>query len=278
MTVRKNQATLTAQEKSRFVAAIKALKRSGMYDHHVRDHMTAVLSIRPNPAHQGPAFFPWHRYCLYVFERELQMVDPGVTIPYWDWTRDSSPTSSIWAADFMGGNGRSTDLQVMTGPFAYSTGEWTLTVRDNNRTPPFLRRSFGVLQSSLPTATQAARSLGLTPYDAAPWNSTTSNGYRMFSEAPIHNVVHRWLGGTMFQASSPGDPVFWLHHCMIDRLWAMWQRRNPNQRYVPASGGPSGHNLNDPMWPWTTQASPPTPASVLDYRALGYTYDDEGTW
>jgi tyrosinase len=275
MGVRKNQATLTATEKSRLVAAIKALKSSGAYDHHVHEHRTAMLSMSPDPAHVGPAFFPWHRQCLYRFELALQAVDPGVTLPYWDWTRDRSATSSLWADDFMGPNGRAArNGEVMGGPFAYSTGQWTLTVTDDARTPPFLRRAFGTLAANLPTSTQVNTSLGRTTYDASPWNNqTSSTTYRRNSETSLHNVVHNWVGGTMVQAASPNDPVFWLHHCMLDRLWAMWRKRNPSSPYLPTSGGPTGHNLNDPMWPWSE-----TPASCLDHHDFGYTYDDEAGW
>ena len=278
MGVRKNQAALTAEERSRFVAAVKELKRSGVYDMYVEHHRTAMRTMRPDPAHAGPALFPWHRYCLHRFELDLQAVDPGVTLPYWDWTRDRSATSPIWADDFMGPNGRAEDLQVMTGPFAHSGGGWTLTVNDTSTTPPYLRRSFGTLVASLPTATAVNASLGRVPYDESPWNGRTSNTtYRKNSETALHNRVHNWVAGTMTQGSSPNDPVFWLHHCMLDRLWARWQKRNPSEPYLPESGGPTGHNLNDPMWPWSSQPDPPTPASVLDHH-LFCEYDDESSW
>lgn len=94
----------------------------------------------------------------------------------------------------------------------------------------------------------------------------------------IHNPGHMWVGGSMMAMSSPNDPVFWLHHCNIDRLWAEWQRENPGANYLPPSGTPNvvaGHGRDDPMPPWDNEASPPTPRSVLDHHALGYTYDDE---
>ena len=70
--------------------------------------------------------------------------------------------------------------------------------------------------------------------------------------------------------TSPNDPVFFLHHCFVDKMWADWRAQNPSQGYAPVSGGPAGHNLNDAMFPWTTR-----PADVLDHHALGYQYDDE---
>jgi tyrosinase len=49
----------------------------------------------------------------------------------------------------------------------------------------------------------------------------------------IHGWVHVAVGGDageMSTARSPADPVFWLHHANIDRLWARWQERNPRKR------------------------------------------------
>jgi tyrosinase len=278
--VRKNQARLTAEEKAAFVAAIKALKANGTYDHHPQMHRDGFLNFDPDPAHGGPAFYPWHREMLRRFELELQAVNPSVTLPYWNPTVDRSPSSSLWASDFMGGNGEGSTYEVRTGPFAYSTGEWTLNARDNNRQPPYLRRAFGVRIATLPPVTAETTTLNRVPYDSSPWNTQTSNttSFRKNSETAVHNRVHNWVGGTMQGAASPNDPVFWLLHCYLDRHWARWQRRHPTEPYVPASGGPVGHNLNDPMWPWSSEPNPPTPASVLDHRALGYEYDDEATW
>jgi len=37
------------------------------------------------------------------------------------------------------------------------------------------------------------------------------------------NRVHVWVGGSMLPMSSPNDPIFMLHHCNVDRIWAKWQ-------------------------------------------------------
>ena len=34
---------------------------------------------------------------------------------------------------------------------------------------------------------------------------------------------HRRVNGHMGNGMSPLDPIFWLHHCNIDRIWAEWQ-------------------------------------------------------
>lgn len=94
-------------------------------------------------------------------------------------------------------------------------------------------------------------------------------------EPEIHNRTHVWIGGTMSGSDSPNDPLFFLHHCNIDRLWALWQFRHPGQQYpevvpnvVPPGNRP--HGLNDAMPPWTTK-----PLDVLNHVALGYSYDTD---
>lgn len=77
----------------------------------------------------------------------------------------------------------------------------------------------------------------------------------------IHGSVHNAIGGDMATSHSPADPVFWLHHANVDRLWAKWQR------------SPKG---SDP--PNVSETLQPKPllgvkvASVLDVAKLGYRY------
>ncbi|MEO1389342.1 MAG: tyrosinase family protein [Cyanobacteria bacterium J06634_6] len=103
--------------------------------------------------------------------------------------------------------------------------------------------------------------------------------------------------GTMDSVpSSPYDPIFWLHHANVDRLWAQWQDQgHSGSTFYPAADRPFGHNLADPMWPWDGGLSSPgnygppnvdlralyvAPAAdkvvsakdVLNFRQLGYTY------
>ena len=85
----------------------------------------------------------------------------------------------------------------------------------------------------------------------------------------------------MVAMASPNDPVFWMHHCNIDRLWSDWIRGHQNQSpYLPLSGGPQGHNLYNKMIfhvdgepaPWEGDARP---VDVLDHHVLGYRYDTD---
>lgn len=308
--MRKNQAILTAAEKAAFINAVLALKQTpsvlhpddgslSRYDDFVEVHLNAMMVMmnnEPSWAHQGPVFGPWHRVLLRQFELELQKIEPQVEIPYWDWTRaDSrSRTSSLWRNDFLGPDGRTSGPQtgkVMSGPFAFDAGNWPIRVKDQPDTPDYLVRRLGraVDARSLPTAAALNAALAAIPYDSAPWEDSLRDpsdpaewrGFRIQLEIPLHNLVHRWVGGNMVDMSSPNDPVFWLHHCNIDRLWAEWQVMHPDEEpYLPEEGAPTGQNLNEPMifnmpgepLPWPEQF---TAAEVLDHRDLGVRYDTD---
>ncbi|MEV6795136.1 tyrosinase family protein [Streptomyces sp. NPDC051320] len=282
MYTRKNQKHLTSAEKKRFVGAVLALKRSGQYDDFVRTHGKYYVpdgSRGPRVAHMAPTFFPWHRRFVLEFERALQAVAPGVTVPYWDWTVDRSPAASLWADDFLGGNGRRGDQQVMTGPFAYRQGNWEVRVGVTTRR--FLTRNFGRPADpvSLPSKADLARAIEQPVYDASPWDSTVAKGFRNTFEGwsvgggpqwRNHNLVHRWVGGLMNSATSPNDPVFWLHHSFVDLVWDRWQRAHPHAGFLPkhelSSGDPQYgrvHSLDEPMPPWDVR-----PSSLLSHEGI----------
>lgn len=290
MRIRKNVKHLSNDEKNRFVNAVLALKSKpsvlhpgdanlSRYDDYPEIHMNAMMAS-PGWAHRRPAFFPWHRVMLLAFENDLVATDPSVTIPYWDWP-DSA--SNPLTPGFLGGDGDPADSdKVKTGPFAHDgANAWTLKVKDDSGDPDFLQRSFGTdpTAMTLPTSSDASTALNIDHYESYPW-ANSSSGLRANVEISLHNLVHRWVAGTMGMMTSPNDPVFWLHHCNIDRLWAVWQRIHPGASpYQPAAGAAQGHNLMDAMifnaappapWPGTF-----TPADVVEHHALGYQYDDE---
>jgi tyrosinase len=87
-------------------------------------------------------------------------------------------------------------------------------------------------------------------------------------EGNPHGLAHTSFGGFIQDpATAPKDPLFFLLHCNVDRLWAKWQRQN--SRFDPAQAASydsnpanrPGHNLPDTMWPWngiTGGTRPPT--------------------
>ncbi|GAA4789125.1 tyrosinase family protein [Streptomyces sanyensis] len=272
MTVRKNQAELSSAEKRAFTGALLELKSSGRYDAFVTTHNDFIMRDTDHGervGHRSPSFLPWHRRFLLEFERALQSVDPSVALPYWDWTVDRTPAASLWASDFLGGTGRSRDGRVTDGPFAASDGNWDISVRVDGR--DFLRRTLGSGGRQLPTRAEVESVLAMETYDMPPWNSA-SDGFRNHLEGwrgvNLHNRVHVWVGGHMATGASPNDPVFWLHHAYVDKLWADWQARHPRSRYLPEGGTPNVVDLNETMRPWGDV----TPADMLDHTAH-YTYD-----
>ncbi len=316
--VRKNVRQLTATEVADLVAAIKKLKEVpspyrpelSYYDQFVMWHRNAFY-CDTNAAHMGPAFLPWHRQFLLMFEHALTSVSgKQITLPYWDWT-DEAGRQRIFSDDLLGGDGDpSQGHAVTTGPF--KKGAWELKVFDQNASDslhiPWLVRGFGQFPGiSLPTKAQIDSAIALPAYDAAPWNATVPAvaGFRNYIEGwrgntgedcedslmtplhhhgnahVMHNAVHLWIAGmfgdtagTIALNTSPNDPVFWFIHANLDRLWEEWLDQH-GQTYVPVTGGPSGHNLNDAMWPYRTIGLTVTPAMMLDEKKLGYAYDTE---
>lgn len=77
----------------------------------------------------------------------------------------------------------------------------------------------------------------------------------------MHNAIHIWVAGvwtdakgvdhqgTMGYNTSPNDPVFFLHHANVDRIFAAWER-DRLRYFQPLSGAPFGWNAKDTMWPW----------------------------
>jgi Common central domain of tyrosinase len=99
--VRKSQARLSAGEWRDFVAAVDATHGMGIpaprYRDFVRVHVDAMTTAEgmrwgvhtmQDMGMVGRNFLAWHRQFLVQLERRLQVVRPGLSVPYWDWTRD----------------------------------------------------------------------------------------------------------------------------------------------------------------------------------------------
>jgi hypothetical protein len=128
-------------------------------------------------------FLAWHRGYLYFFERMLRKAaeDDTLTLPYWDWT--ASPAV----------------------PLAY---------RDpaNATNPLFHERDIndGSLIPSQFVVDDLNTAIAQTGF----------NGFSPSLEESPHGQVHVFVGGDMGSVpTSARDPIFWLHHCNIDRLW-----------------------------------------------------------
>jgi tyrosinase len=251
-----------------------------IYDFFVAWHHQSMMLFTPpsqrdrNAAHSGPAFLPWHRYFLLRFEGYLRAAvgDANFRIPYWDWSADAALAdprqSPLWSQTALGRFTLPATWQVRIVP---AESGLTRLAR-----PRALARSLGQ-GGRLPTR-DAVRTVlrDQVVYDAPPYDST-STGFRNYLEgwegpASIHNSVHVWIGGDMGDSTSPNDPVFYLHHCNVDRIWHAWRVRYPNAPYVPAQNAAATlafHRLNDTLYSAIRESSPVTPRSLLSPLALG---------
>lgn len=326
MNVRKNAKFLDATERENLVRAFVFMKadivnpgaspadRYSRWDELVAIHRMIQSANAPGAAfpvnfgHGGSGaygFFPWHRYFLYLLEQRLQGYVPGVMLPYWDWT---DPFGTLLVDDFLSPDGESSsNNEIRQGFFAKEapgTGAnmtaapawWPSSLSGWNMHDVFgsysgaLRRNLNSA-ASLPSAPTLRSALEKTTYPAFQNAVETGSGTSPFHQ--LHNGLHGWIGGHMGNPfASPSDPIFYLHHCNCDRLWAMWQVDGHETEY-PLSGGRDQHHRDDPMYPWVgtlggyssnVDFSPimmrdysslgvVTAADVLDHRALGYTYD-----
>jgi len=323
--IRKNQADLTDAERSGFIAAVNKMKQSGAYNKYISIHQTSMAGTNMW-AHRGPAFPPWHRQFILDFENDLLTADagatPGLALPYWDWINYHSRKKflwwgKIWGDNFMGGDGDSSqNNKVTSGPFSSWTMYYDPIVGQPAGTETYLQRQLGRDTANLPSGSLPMQehwdaASAITTYDSAPWDDSVGGnpsvpkfagapsfrnvfeGFVPYSltvkESELHNKVHLWVGGSMEPLSSPNDPIFFLHHCNVDRLWAQWQMNNPTVPFIPDRSTPaltdamSGENLPDAMPPWDGVARPAPLGTmpvvhikdVLNHQLLGYSYDTD---
>ena len=249
---RKDFTQLTGPELNKLANAFNRLRSNGLILQWVNLHETFF----DNGIHWGPAFLPWHRYFLRTVEKELQEFDQSVTLPYWDWTRSDSDNldSEPWKS-FFGGRPVNQNAPITGGRFNH----WGFTRLPSPRgTLPDLNQVIGELRPA----------------------QASFYGFRAI-EYGSHLPGHTWTGGHMATGQSPLDPLFYLHHCNIDRLWAIWQQNNPNAtQYSTRTGHPRDRNNANSAVPLnsTMRAVPPdivgaTPNNMLDHTQLGYRYD-----
>jgi tyrosinase len=194
-------------------------------------HYRVGSSMDPEPYN---LFLPWHRAYMLFFEHTFRDQNPAAALPWWDWTSDLSHQEGIPAAFATedGGN------PLAHGPIVV---------------PPDVDR---VTQRS-PGAP------GDLP-DSATYNSVLGlSSYTDFSDQleDIHDQVHGWTSGDMgVVAFAAFDPIFFSHHCMIDRSWYLWQLQN-GVNNIPSS------YLDLPLAPFSL-----TVKDVLNVQSLGYDY------
>jgi tyrosinase len=224
-------------------------------------------------------FLPWHRMYLAAFERIIQhlLEDASWSLPYWYSIDPDDPDKAALPPAFLdlslGDNNLQTEERSQTAkaglPFYgdIDPGQVGETVIATLSAPVFSTPSGqatfgGGERSSLSFDGGERGSLENVPHGAP--HSLVGNDYD-----ELGNLVDPGWMGSFFTAGL--DPIFWLHHCNIDRLWEVWLRLDPSH------ANPSG----DPAFFDTTFTFPdPVEGSVtwsigqaLDTEFFGYVYE-----
>lgn len=193
--------------------------------------------------HGAPGFFTWHRAYLLAFEDALRTIRCNVALPYWDWS---------------------------SGP---STG-----VPDACRFPTYVNRSGNVIPNPLhsgprPGGGQTTRraNIDVTAFDDLATSAQSALSAATFSSFQsqidgVHGSVHVRVGGDMGSVGSAGyDPIFYLHHANVDRLWAQWQAAHPGA--LPAAEAAFAlPPFNRPFSTQWQQGSDVESVAALDYQ------------
>jgi Common central domain of tyrosinase len=194
--------------------------------------------------HGSPGFFTWHRAEAKAFEDALRAVGCEVALPYWDWS--SGPSTGVPEAcrhpTYEDRDGNTVTNPLYSGPRA-AEGQ---TVR-----------SAGIDSTAFDELAASAQ---------AAMTSTSFSSFQNLING-VHGSVHVRVGGDMGAVPTASyDPIFYLHHANIDRLWARWQITHP--ALLPASE--AANPLPPFTRPFTTQWQ--TGSDVVSTDAMGYRY------
>jgi tyrosinase len=205
-------------------------------------------------------FLPWHREFVMMYERAASALTHNArfAMPYWDWTtlRDYPPA---FAAPKH--KGKANPLYVpgrnaLKGPNALTDKIVGKPVMD------------AIYRETVYEAFGTSRNRKQTNLDPS-W-VPAGGGLQGTLERTPHNLVHNAIGAFMPESNSPRDPIFFMHHGNIDRIWATW---NAMGRV----------NSTDPLWlgmEFKDNYIAPDGTTytrgvkdLLDIAPLGYTYD-----
>ncbi|KAF3937147.1 Tyrosinase [Dactylella cylindrospora] len=234
---------------------------------------------------------------------------PTLRIPYWDWAVDARMPPQV---------GEWVTIQVETprGQQTIPNPLYSYQFTDLREIPdaPFnsMRETYrfpaqssnGQYQSQPAAVNQALLRLGgnmrnrvyqlLTAYKQynvlASKASSQSGSGQFDSLEAVHDTIHGTVGsgGHMGWVDVAAfDPIFWLHHTNIDRLFAIWQGINPTAFTISgrSSMGTYGmrpgteENLNTPLTPFRRSGGTYyTSATSASTKSFGYAYQETADW
>lgn len=272
--VRKDVETLTEEERTRFIRAFSLLNQKDGYAFY-KQFTDMHIANTDDEIHFFENFLPWHRLYLLNLERDLQEIDSSVSLHYWRW---DFPAPNLFSENFAG---KITITKTGTGavPIFSLSNPW------RNWKPPgsaqLFRSAFNwdltrnggwdvLIDRNAPEA--YAINMGKGIYLDLFWDQNRIRGSRpgyIFS-AP-HGGGHMSFRGQISDIpTAPQDPVFFMLHSNVDRLWALWQnnwdRFDPDDAnsYSPLGLSPNrdvgfGAYSQQTQWPWNGDTKAPRP-------------------
>jgi tyrosinase len=201
-------------------------------------------------------FLPWHRAYLYNFEKLMQERLDGelVGLPWWDWHSPATISEGI-PKSF-------SDESVDNKPNPLFNFHMNFKARDDQGREVTIDRETKRNPKPPGVLAEYIRRFHMQLADIPDLYSLQD--FSQFSERlriGWHNSIHNWVGGDMgIVAFAAYDPIFWIHHCNIDRIWAIWQTRN------------GIHNIAHHMDNVVLRPFGMTVKDVLNINSLGYEY------
>lgn len=228
-------------------------------------------------------FLPWHRGYLLAFEANVRAIVTSLggpadwALPYWNYFKANQ-------------------YQL---PPAFASSSWPDGHDDN---PLFVKQRYGpqndgnvyvavdqVNLSALRDTIFAGSAGGGSPgFGGVQTRFEHGGNVHGDLESQPHDWVHVLIGGSDPQTQLPGlmsdpdtaalDPIFWLHHANIDRLWQVW-RQNPPSNVDPTdstwTSGPASSGDRAFSMPLPNGSSLDyTPNDMTNFSQQNYTYDD----
>ncbi|KAK1655826.1 tyrosinase central domain-containing protein [Colletotrichum phormii] len=207
-----------------YVAAVKCLQSSptllnstelpaakSLYDDFVLTHLnqTGMIHVTAN-------FLLWHRHFTYTYEENLRNVCGYTgTFPYWEWGLDVEDPANNGGGCVE--TGPFSDMVVHVGPrllWQYGTTTPLSVDKPTEDHPRCLTRDLNKHIASRYSSLRNTTEL-ILGNDNIEW----------FQAVGVHGGGHYTIGGDpgAYPFIFPGEPVFFLHHAQVDRVYWIWQ-------------------------------------------------------